>query len=112
VSVGDGGFDRVYRLNLVVDSPDAIRLISTWRLAWESFVRDLDEPNEPPPIDDEEHPFIVRWAAVSRVDETAIVRLIPLLFNNDLLFPEGRVDPLAEAFVTRRALELLDKPPK
>jgi len=99
------------KLVLIIDSPESQRLVATWETAHERYHHLL--PDVPPLMWADGAPrFIDAWATMARVDVDDLASLIPVLFENDILLPEGEVAEEALNFVRVRMMDALQKPPR
>jgi hypothetical protein len=97
------------RLVLIVDSPEAQRLVATWASAWERYADLLDETQEELVKQITEH-FASAWSRISRVDIDDVTQLLPVLFENEILMADGQVSPVARAYIDSRMLAAMEKP--
>ena len=110
---GSSGLDppspnlRLERLVLIVDSAEAQRLVATWPTAWSRYQGMLEEDAS---IDEWSYDFMSSWARLARCDIDDVEALIPVLFENELLLPEGVVAREALEYVQARMRDALQKP--
>jgi len=84
---------------------DAQRLVVTWPKAgadWGS--PELEGIPANLPVDD--------WAQISGVDQEDVVRLAPMLIENDIIGPMGTVDSTARSYIRARIAAKLPKATK
>jgi hypothetical protein len=101
---------KLERIVLIVDSPEAQRMVATWYMAWERYADLLqvstDTGGQLTPG------FKQAWARISRCDIDDVEALVPVLFENELLLSEGTVAPEALRYVQARMVDALQKPPR
>jgi hypothetical protein len=101
---------KLERIVLIVDSPEAQRLVATWYMAWERYADQLTNSQD---TGDELSPeFRESWARIARCDIDDVDNLIPVLFENELLLSEGAVATEALRYVQARMVDALQKPPR
>lgn len=94
-------------LVLLEDRPEAQRLLVTWKKAWQLYSGRGFTGTVVMPELKEDDEFTRAWSKISTVDPLDIEQLCPVLFVNELLLPEGDVDPVAYAWVRSRMLEMI-----
>lgn len=102
------GGNELVRVVLIVDSPEAQRLVATWYMAWERYgglLANIQDTGDE--LSDE---FCGAWARIARCDIDDVYMLIPVLFENELLLAEGGVAPEALRYVQTRMQDLFDRP--
>jgi hypothetical protein len=99
---------ELVRIVLIVDSPEAQRLVATWYMAWERYSALLDKSTDTG--DELSEEFRDAWARIARCDIDDVDTLIPVLFENELLLAEGGVAQEALRYVRTRMEDLLARP--
>lgn len=101
---------RLEKLVLIVDSPEAQRLVATWETLYEkhdfSFIRGAWW------LEAGVSHILVDWSELSRVDIDDAIALCPVLFENEILSLDGTVAQEALNYIRARMLDALQKPPR